>query len=82
MDSHIARLKEYRLKITPKRKAILRLFLSKGRHMEPYEVYKALRRKLPTIGLPTVYRILSEFKEFQRLSRRSLIPEWKNTSCR
>ncbi len=63
IDSYITKLKEHQLKITPKRKAILELFFSKNHHMGPYEVYKALKKKLPTIGLPTVYRILSEFKD-------------------
>jgi len=62
MQSYIQVLKDNRLKITPRRKAVIGIFMSRGVRMGPYDVYGKLKKKLPTIGLPTVYRILAEFK--------------------
>ncbi len=62
MRSYIQVLKDNRLKITPRRKAVIDIFMSRGVRMGPYDVYGKLKKRLPTIGLPTVYRILAEFK--------------------
>ena len=63
MEPYLQALKNNRLKITPRRKAVIDIFMSRGSHMGPYDVYGKLKKKLPTIGLPTVYRILAEFKD-------------------
>ncbi len=62
MQSYIQVLKDNRLKITPRRKAVIDIFMKCSAHMSPYDVCAKLKKKLPTIGLPTVYRILTEFK--------------------
>ena len=62
MQSYIQVLKDNRLKITPRRKAVIGIFMNCSAYMSPYNVYVKLKKKLPTIGLPTVYRILAEFK--------------------
>jgi len=62
MESYLQILKNNRFKITPRRKAVINVFMNSGSHMGPYDVYEKLKKKLPTIGLPTVYRILAEFK--------------------
>lgn len=60
MELYLQALKDNRLKITPRRKAVIDLFVSRGVRMGPYDVYGKLRKKLPILGLPTVYRILDE----------------------
>ncbi|MDD5109319.1 MAG: transcriptional repressor [Candidatus Omnitrophica bacterium] len=62
MQAYIQVLKDNRLKITPRRKAVIEIFMKCSVHLSPYDVYAKLRRKLSTVGLPTVYRILAEFK--------------------
>ncbi|HTZ11101.1 MAG TPA: Fur family transcriptional regulator [Candidatus Margulisiibacteriota bacterium] len=62
MQSYIQVLKDNRLKITPRRKAVIDIFLKCSAHLSPYDVHVKLKRKLSTLGLPTVYRILAEFK--------------------
>lgn len=55
-------LKENRLKITPKRRAVIEIFLAKGSYLGPYEIRSMLGRKLIKVGLPSIYRILAEFE--------------------
>lgn len=62
MESYIQILKDNRLKITPRRKAVIDTFMKCGSYMSPYDVHTKLKKKLSTVGLPTVYRILAEFK--------------------
>jgi Fe2+ or Zn2+ uptake regulation protein len=62
MDAYLQILKDNLLKITPRRKAVINLFLKNNTQMRPCDVHKNLRKKLPKIGLPTVYRILNELK--------------------
>ena len=62
MQSYLDILKQNALKITPKRKAVIDLFLKNNRRMGPREVYQNLRKDIAPLGLPTVYRILEEFK--------------------
>jgi Fur family transcriptional regulator, ferric uptake regulator len=63
MEKHLQTLKAHKLKITPRRKAIIELFKDSPMRMGAYEVYKKLKHKLPTLGLPTVYRILEQFSQ-------------------
>ena len=63
MDPYLEVLKNNRLKITPRRKAVIGIFMKSCVNLSPYDVYGKLKKKLPTIGLPTVYRILVEFKD-------------------
>ncbi len=60
METSLQVLKDSKLKITPRRKAVIRLFEESGVCMGAYDVYEKLENKLPTLGLPTVYRILEE----------------------
>lgn len=60
MDHYFKLLKKNSLKVTPKRKAVIALFLKNSRHMGPYDVFEHLRKKIVPLGLPTVYRILEE----------------------
>lgn len=53
-------LKELRLKVTPKRLAILDFLARTGTYVSPEEVRQSLQEHLGSIGLPTVYRNLDE----------------------
>ena len=53
-------LKELKLKVTPKRLAILDFLASSGSYVSPEEVHQDLRERFTRIGLPTVYRNLDE----------------------
>lgn len=63
MNTYLEALKRNRLKITPKRKAVIGIFLRHGICMRPYDIYKKLKEKFSIRGLPTVYRILVELKD-------------------
>lgn len=69
MDSRLKILKDHRLKITPKRKAVIELFLTSRKCFKPYHVYKAVKKRLDTLGLPTIYRILDEFSKIGIIKR-------------
>ena len=53
-------LKELKLKVTPKRLAILDFLAGSGSYVSPEEVHQDLRERFARIGLPTVYRNLDE----------------------
>ena len=53
-------LKELKLKVTPKRIAILNILARTGSFLSPGEVRHKLQEKFARIGLPTVYRNLDE----------------------
>lgn len=53
-------LKELRLKVTPKRIAILDFLAGSGAYVNPEEVRQKLKKQFASIGLPTVYRNLDE----------------------
>jgi len=53
-------LKELRLKVTPKRLAILDFLARTGTYVSPEEVRQNLQGLFGSIGLPTVYRNLDE----------------------
>lgn len=61
MENYFQALKKNELKITPRRKAVIGLFLKTGTRMGAYDIHNKLKQKLSKIGLPTVYRILDEF---------------------
>ena len=63
IDPYIDLLRQNGLKVTPKRKAVLGLFLRENRCMGPHEIREKLRKHISTLGLPTVYRILEELKD-------------------
>lgn len=62
INNYLLRLKESRLKATPRRKAVIRLFLKNGRYLGPYEIRDMLKRRSLQLGLPSAYRILEELK--------------------
>jgi Fe2+ or Zn2+ uptake regulation protein len=69
IDAYLHKIKQGRLKITPKRKALLELFLKKKRYLSPSEARLLLRPKFSRLGLPTVYRIMEELAQIGILIR-------------
>jgi len=55
-------LKEYDLKVTPQRVAIVEELYSKG-HMNIDELYKSLLKKFPSISLATIYKNVNAMLE-------------------
>jgi Fe2+ or Zn2+ uptake regulation protein len=63
-NEHFIRLlKQLQLKATPRRLAVLSILARERAYAGPEEIWKKLKRKLNTIGLPTVYRILEELSD-------------------
>ncbi|MGE5308678.1 MAG: Fur family transcriptional regulator [Deltaproteobacteria bacterium] len=56
------RLREKNLKVTPKRTAVIELFLSRRRCFGPQDVWRAVKPSFGRLGLPSVYRILEELR--------------------
>ncbi|MFA5430921.1 MAG: Fur family transcriptional regulator [Candidatus Omnitrophota bacterium] len=62
MEKYLAVLKEHHFKITPRRKAVLELFLREKRYLGPYEIKQMLGKASLEVGLPSIYRILEELE--------------------
>ncbi|MDD5679639.1 MAG: transcriptional repressor [Candidatus Omnitrophica bacterium] len=60
MEILLTRLKANRLKQTPKRKAVLKLFLDKKRFLSPEEVFAIIKKEFKKASLPSIYRNLDE----------------------
>jgi len=69
MEKYLQKLRENKLKATPKRRAVIELFMRSHRRLKPYEVYKALKRKINPLGFPTIYRILNELNKIGVITR-------------
>jgi len=57
---HALALKQFNMKATPKRLAILEMLEGEKGYASPEELWKRLRDRFDRLGLPTVYRILEE----------------------
>ena len=62
INKYLSILKQHNLKITPRRKAVIDIFLREGRYLGPYQIRQMLARKSIKAGLPSVYRILDEME--------------------
>ncbi len=67
--SYLNRLREHRLKVTPRRRAVINLFLQERRYFSPFEVWNSLKAEFSRIGLPTIYRILEELRNIGILTK-------------
>ena len=56
-------LKRLKLKVTPRRLAILEAMASEGVFLSAEQIWKKARERVKNAGLPTVYRILEELVE-------------------
>jgi Fur family transcriptional regulator, ferric uptake regulator len=63
MDSYMRALKQQGFKITPRRKAIIDIFLECHGHLTPEDVWERLRVHFSHCGLPSVYRNLESLVE-------------------
>jgi Fur family zinc uptake transcriptional regulator/Fur family ferric uptake transcriptional regulator len=63
METFEATLKRLKLKVTPRRLAVMDVIARESTFLSPEEVWERLKGKLKSIGLPTVYRILEELAE-------------------
>lgn len=69
MDGYLDALKQQGLKITPRRKAIIDIFLDCDSHLTPEEVWGKLCAGFEKCGLPSVYRNLESLTECGVLTR-------------
>ena len=62
-------LKRLNLKKTPRRLAVLDVMAGAGTFFSAEQVWTGVRKRLKSVGLPTVYRILEELAEGGTLAR-------------
>lgn len=62
-------LRGLKLKITPKRRAILEILAGEGGYASPEEVWHKLKHRFDRVGLPTVYRNLEELASGGAISK-------------
>jgi Fur family transcriptional regulator, ferric uptake regulator len=88
MKEYVTKLRENRLKLTPRRVAIIELFQAAKRHLTPEEVWKRLKKRFNTCGFPTIYRnleslvacgVLVKIQKFDRKRHYGLCTARKNT---
>ncbi|MFA6142020.1 MAG: transcriptional repressor [Candidatus Omnitrophota bacterium] len=60
MDILLAKLRTNKLKQTPKRKAILKLFLDKRCFLSPEEIFVVIKNGFKKASFPSIYRNLDE----------------------
>ena len=59
----ITLLRRWGYKITPQRRAILRVIVDSQEHLTPADIYERAHKEHPGIGLVTVYRTLDKLDE-------------------
>jgi len=69
MEKYIKMMKDNNLKITPRRKSIIKFFLKRKVYATPENVWNHLKKNFKKIGLPTVYRNLAEFEKIGILTK-------------
>ena len=69
MECYIDKLREKGLKVTPRRMAIVKIFLANKTHLTPEEVWSRLSKEFDKCGLPSVYRNLETLVECGVLTR-------------
>jgi len=62
-------LKQLNLKVTPKRLEVLSCLGEEPSFLSAEDVWKRLKQRMSSIGLPTVYRILDELAEARVIER-------------
>jgi len=69
LEKYLEKLKNYGLKLTPRRQAIIELFLNCKSHMTPEVVLHKLKIKIKCCGVPGIYRNLESLVECGILTR-------------
>ncbi len=57
------KIRDNRYKLTPKRKAVVQLLVNNRRYFTIQDIKELLSSSFDKIGIPTLYRILQQFKE-------------------
>ncbi len=63
METFDTTLRKLKLKVTPRRLAVLAALAHESTFLSPEEVWERVKGNLKSIGLPTVYRILEELAD-------------------
>ena len=58
IETYVKRLRQSGNRVTPKVRAVLKLFVERGSVLDPFEVQARLQQQFKGVGLPTIYRIL------------------------
>lgn len=66
---YLALFKNLGLKATPKRLALLSVLEEEHRYLSPEEVWKKIKRRFKSLGLPTVYRNMEELERHGVISK-------------
>jgi Fur family transcriptional regulator, ferric uptake regulator len=69
LDHFLKKLKAGGFKLTPRRQAIIELFVDGKSHLTPEEVWEGLKKQFDRCGLPSVYRNLESLVECGILTR-------------
>ena len=69
LKPYLEKLREGGLKLTPRRQAIIELFMTCDSHLTPEEVWNKLKKNFNQCGLPSVYRNLESLVECGVLTR-------------
>jgi Fur family ferric uptake transcriptional regulator len=69
LEDFLKKIRNKGLKLTPRRKAIIQLFIDSNIHMTPEDVWYKLRRRFDQCGLPSVYRNLESLADCGILTR-------------
>lgn len=69
MEPYLEKLKDNGYKLTPRRKAIIDIFMRCGSHLTPEEVWIKLQKEFNQCGFPSVYRNLENLAECGVLAR-------------
>jgi len=67
MESLIEILRNNKLKITPRRLAVLELFYQERKLLTPEQIWQRLNSKFNKLGMPTIYRILAQLSQIRIL---------------
>lgn len=87
MDHYFEKIRGNGLKLTPLRKAIVKLFIDQVSHMTPEDVWSGLKGRIKPCGLPSVYRnlenlvkcgILTRIQQFDNKKHYGLCTSTKN----
>jgi Fe2+ or Zn2+ uptake regulation protein len=69
LERCLEKLRYSGFKLTPRRRAIIKLFVDSKSHLTPEKVWNKLKKKFDRCGLPSVYRNLESLVECGVLTR-------------
>ncbi len=69
MEQYLEKLKTSGLKLTPLRRAIIKLFIDSDTHMTPEDTWATVKTQFRQCGFPSIYRNLESLVECGILTR-------------